>query len=356
MLISRKDLFTVSNQGNIISTPYNESSEYESFFSISLDCLRESNDEIRKMISNIYTESKYGLVDEAVFQEGFTDKFNFKDLIKAIVKMFVNVIINLFNRFRALIIRIFSSDTAIKKYQTDLSTYDKSLKVDFDHYNYTYYDANIPPANLDMQFKDEYDKLQEKLEKIGKTRSKDDLINQLDQYAQEIEKEKLETFYDEVRRKVFPSGSKYGDKYVFKDQYIDMLNNSLRDGGKLLSQKEPIPSNEVHNALERFNGYKETIKKIKQQQLDLKQSADNIEKSIKKIKGADFLIDYTPIDTEIEFHIDKILKSKCGEISEMCNIYVLAFSTELDAVKEALVQDKKVLFAAISDIIVNGGR
>ena len=98
MLMNHKCL-AIKTYENPIITPYNSSYETESLFLYGLNCMKESNDEIRNILSSIYKDSKYGCVEESVFREAFNDKFNLKDLIKTIFNLFIGMLKNIFNKF-----------------------------------------------------------------------------------------------------------------------------------------------------------------------------------------------------------------------------------------------------------------
>ena len=99
--------------------------------------------------------------------------------------------------------KIFHSDSTIVKYKDQIKKYNKPIKVKFSHYNYTCSDPDMPSHNLYSDFQSEYEELSSNFEKIGRIKSKEEIINKLDQYTQEIEKEKIDDYFDIKRAKYF---------------------------------------------------------------------------------------------------------------------------------------------------------
>lgn len=322
----------------------------ESLFQYGLNCIIESNNEIRNILSDIMIESGY-MVTEG-FKDEFNKKFNFNNIVSSIIGLFVKVITKLFNRGKAIILNLIYDNKTIEKYKDAINSYDKQLEVDFEHYNYSYLDKDIPSSKLNLTFSYEYEELQDKLENICKSANKEKILYGLEQLYNSIQMEINHGYYDKLRRSVL-ADEDYKD-VIFANQYDIELKKVFRSGSTAANKNDILP-NEIHDTLERFLKGKDMIKSIEKHKKEIETAAEKSKKKINKISVKSLVKDYVPIDYDIEFNLNRLLKMKCGQLSESCNIYSLAFAAKIDAMKESLIQDKKVLFAVISDIIINGG-
>lgn len=347
-LLSYKDLLVTES-----SSPINmidSVSVNESLFEYGLECMRESNNQIRAMLAEIMEESGY-MVNES-FKEEFNKRFNFKNIVESILKLFIGMIRKLYDKSKSIMLQIIYDDKTISKYKDAIESYNKSINVDFDHYNYTNLGKDIPSANLNLTFSAEYEELQDKLEKIGKTNNKEKVIFQLGELFNSIQNEISHGYYDKLRRSVL--GDELETTPIFADQYDIELRRTFRAGAEAPNRND-FSATEIHETLRRFLKGKELVKGIEKHKKDIESSAEKAKKNINKISVKSIMSDYVPIDYDIEYNLNRVLKLKCGQLSECCNIYTLAFAAKLSAMKESLVQDKKVLFKVIADIVSNGG-
>lgn len=347
-LLSYKDLLVTES-----SSPINmidSVSVNESLFEYGLECMRESNNQIRAMLAEIMEESGY-MVNES-FKEEFNKRFNFKNIVESILKLFIGMIRKLYDKSKSIMLQIIYDDKTISKYKDAIESYNKSINVDFDHYNYTNLGKDIPSANLNLTFSAEYEELQDKLEKISKTNNKEKVIFQLGELFNSIQNEISHGYYDKLRRSVL--GDELETTPIFADQYDIELRRTFRAGAEAPNRND-FSATEIHETLRRFLKGKELVKGIEKHKKDIESSAEKAKKNINKISVKSIMSDYVPIDYDIEYNLNRVLKLKCGQLSECCNIYTLAFAAKLSAMKESLVQDKKVLFKVIADIVSNGG-
>lgn len=347
-LLSYKDLLVTES-----SSPINmidSVSVNESIFEYGLKCMGESNNQIRVMLAEIMEESGY-MVNES-FKEEFNKRFNFKNIVESILRLFIGMIRKLYDKSKSIMLQIIYDDKTISKYKNAIESYNKVLNVDFDHYNYTNLGKDIPSANLNLTFSAEYEELRDKLEKIGKTNNKEKVIFQLGELFNSIQNEINHGYYDKLRRSVL--GDELETTPIFADQYDIELRRTFRAGAEAPNRND-FSATEIHETLRRFLKGKELVKSIEKHKKDIESSAEKAKKNINKISVKSIMSDYVPIDYDIEYNLNRVLKLKCGQLSECCNIYTLAFAAKLSAMKESLVQDKKVLFKVIADIVSNGG-
>lgn len=348
LLINESDM----KESIIDSTPLNENF---SFFSFGLNCMRESNQEIRSMMTNLYISSGY--TNESVaddIMKDFSEKFSFKKIFDFIIDKFKEAIKKLVAKAKSYFLKLLAANSTIKKYSDRIENYNKDIKVDFDHYTYTYLDVDIPPSNLNTRFTEEYEDLLDDLKNLAKKSSKEELIHTLDVYYQETQRALGDNYYNQLRNEIVLN--KNTNDPVTKERFIGRLWSFFRNNETgAYTDKIEIPPYEIKNALKRFSNGRDLVKEIENNKSKIEAACNKMTREINKISPLDFMTKgtYIPIDYDLEFAVDRILKLKCGQLTEMCNIFTTAFSCKLDAIKEALIQDKKVLFAVITDIMVS---
>ena len=182
MLLSKSDLLVnesyLNNRESIIdSNPINENF---SFFSFGLDCLRESNQEIRSMMVNLYNSTGYtneNTVED--IKKEFSDKFSFKKVVSFIIDKFKELLKKICIKAKNFLLKLIAPVNTIKKHYDEIKNYNKPIKVDFEHYNYTYLDADVPQSDLNMKFTKEYEDLLVDLKDLAKDASKEELIQKI---------------------------------------------------------------------------------------------------------------------------------------------------------------------------------
>ena len=135
----------------------------------------------------------------------------------------------------------------------------------------------------------------------------------------------------------------------FQKQLYRLFRNNMDEPYK---GNTYMPSYEVRNALTRFMNYKQNKKTLEKDISSTKSTAKQVESRMKKIKAEDIFEQYKPIDYEIEHVLNQVLQLKSGQVQKVCDLIVMAYSAKLDALKEAIIQDRRILQAAISQIII----
>ena len=326
-------------------------SEDTSLFTFGLDVLRESNTEIRNILQNIYIESGYNL-NEA-FKEKFTENFSFKNIIKTIIKFFIDGIKKIFNEFKAIISKFIYSDKTIDKYKDKIIDFKDEIKYTGDYFRYSHLDAIVPSIDDYFEFFENYDSVMDDLKKVFEKKDKNIIINTLQTKKNDLSAS-LVKFYDNVRKNMF---SRYSNEVgvITEHDFATIVYKFFRSGDSIPMNNATLKNADIIEALERFNRSKQMTKDTEKEMKYIESKSNAEIKRIEKILPEDIMKDYVPIDYELEFHLDNYLKVKCGQLQQICTIYTSVYSAKLDAIKTALVQDKKVLFEVIGTIIKKEG-
>lgn len=342
MLFSYKDLIPNNNVEKRVSIDTSGSLLIES-----LNYISESDNTIREMIRSIVKES-YSSENPVIT---FNEAFNFRTMLGSVIDFFIEAIKKVYNTFKTMLSKIFGGNKVLDDYKSDLKNYSKSLKVYYTHYNYTNLDADIPPSSLETLFQEEYDNLSEELHKIGDMNEKQIIIAELNKLSDVINGDK--NYFNILRRKVMGSAYKGSKEAIPEVDYIKELKLLFR-GNMDSPSNEDIPASEVRKSAEIFFDNKAIEDGVKDQKNRIEKSAGNIKQKLEKMSPANFMTEYKPIDYDIEFALNKVLKAKTEQLSTACNIIVIAYTEKLQAVKDAVAQYRKVLHDATQEIINKG--
>lgn len=352
MIFNAKTLLDLNYANNGVNHKPLNISENHSFFIDALNFIKESDQEVRNIFDDILSEAIIDIqINSDKAKEEYNRRFSFTGIVKKIFELFLHAVEQLWLRFKALISRLLNSDLSIKKYKNALLNYDESLKVYIPYYIFTNLDIDIPSDTLRIIFSDEYDDLYDRLQKIANIKQKEKMIDKLRGIYQEIS-DQLQNgnYYNKVRAKIM---GKIDRSIITEQDFQNQISVFFRNGMKEPFQpSQPIASYEVQNAAKRFFAYDNTMKVLEKQYKNVKNSADKTSKKIMKIKGTDIFNEYVPIDYDIEYALNQVLQLKSGQISKTCNLILMAYSAKLDAMKDAMAQDRKILHAAISQVII----
>lgn len=362
MIFGRNEIkSTLKSESTIIkstNSPDNILSESFSLYEYGLQCMRETDNIIREYLKESYISAGYN-INEAFTEDYVKDKFNWKKLVDMIIGGFIKAIKSLFNTFKAIVVRFLYSDNTITKYKNILLNYNDSIDINFDYVNYTNLGTSTPNPLLYLRFSEDYELLQEDLLKLAKIGSKERFISKVNGMRDDINFSiKNDEYYNNTRLEILNSlgYNKYSD-YASESEYPNGLYLAFRNGCSVPLSAGTVKSldfNAVRESAERFLESKKIISDIEKTTSQLENVA---KKTCSKITGIklDSINKSFGQDHEIEFALSNLLKTKSSQLKTKNDIYVLAFNTKLQAVKDALIQDKKICYEAISDYISKGG-
>ena len=360
-----------------VDAAFSEHSYVQDGYDFILETTRFFNEAEKVFYSKVM--GSYG--DEKIINESFGDFFN---KIKDIIKKFIEWIKKIFKQFVAKLAALVSSDKYIKKHHNLLSKFDATDEFEFNGYTFTHVtDVTVPRANaLDAFVGSGNDIFSTNattadLGFVG-TDTPADKINKTNDYLQkriDTLNDSLEDFYDDFRGKVI---NQDGTK-ITSTEFAEELFKKFRSGDDRTSSIT-IDSAYVNEAYRRFDKYKETVKEIEKTQKAIIKDYEDLEKHLDKLikfnkdqqnftvgsggvagsYSADQIAKLGTLPTEAnalkydQVGFDKMnswLKIQSSKVSQMCSIHTQAFSAKLEACKDCLSQDKKILYKAIQQVL-----
>lgn len=330
----------------------------ESYVAMACDFLKECNTEIADNKIKLYkaiseSDGNYGVVLES-FSDFFTK-------VKDVIDKFLKFIKSLFQRFITTLMGFVSSDKYITKHKKDFSKFKDTDNFNFTGYNYTF-PINIPSANAILEFNNSlFEELYSDKNKALTLAGVKDVVMNLN----------FDDYYDTFRAKVL--GNNNGTIYTgdFSEACFRLFRN-----GELDTEEFEVTSSEVRQSLNRFLEYKKTKSNVERDQKNIDEAYNKVKKqiqdvvkrngdlsvsaflnklpsdnNIESIEGQSVSNDGLTMSGEIMAQINMYVKAKVDQIQECSNIHILAFSAKLDAMKECYIQDRNILYTALSRIL-----
>lgn len=331
-----------------ISKSNNITTEHSIFIN-TLGYISESNSVITEIMTDIINESYLAEDSKGIFN----NKFSFEKIIKKLFELFKNIITKIWKLFKGEVAKIFGNDATIEKYSGRLRNYlnitKKHVIYDGIYYRYTYIDANIPPYKINEFFDNDYSDLFESLKVVKNLKSKNEVLNELEKIKDSINKENYK--YD-IQQMIV--GDKVGSVTLDNEDFASLLFKIYRDGtGYQYDKETPINYLELLSILDRNinTKYSDLIKKYEKENASISDECNKTINQIKKLSPENIILNYVPDDQDIRYALNNICKSKIEQMQYACNAISQAYAIKIEAVKESILQDRKILLSAIAQMI-----
>lgn len=387
---------TMSYDLNKIATP--KESENYSFMPETYRFLESYNREYNNTLKTFYRN----ILESNNSQELITESFDsFFDKVHEIIKKFIEFIKKIFAKFVTKMHQLFKSESYLKKHEKEFSKFTNDDKFTIHGYKFTCLnDIDIPySAAVDIFGSGQLAGLTYKGD-LNLTDSKVDITSTADSQEsysditgddedakdkrQTIEKRAIDAIdkqYDELVDNLDDFYDQFRGKLIKVSYDIDSsdwekeLHAKFRD-----DQNEPIDIDieytDLNQALHRFKNYNDTVRSIEKTRNEIEKDYNKLEKALesafkteRKTTSFKFNTSHsnvyaqrniqaiggtTNIDrvstTEINNKIDSYMRAKVGQVQEMSSIHTMAFSAKLTAAKDCFVQDKSILYKALTKI------
>lgn len=314
-------LSTNTQVNNIIDTSFNDMSLFS-------ECLSHISN-----INNTYRESC-----KAIHEEVNIDKIKkITTLFNADIKLYDTIFVyydKIYNNFNKSLLVYSAKNTNINKYKK-FYLYD-GKDVSFQKNLYKFNTNTIVPTCGKLL---DYNEFLEFIVIINSNKFTTEVkINKCKEALENLDKEFANFYYNNCRAKLCnTTGS------IDASNFSNQLFASFRDGG----EKSLIDINEVYirDTYERFDN-------IKSVNLYLKKEKDNGIKEYKEIRNTlvkEFELKLD--DEELDYNYKLYLKIIADKLMTLSNLYLITFSSKLDAIANSYVQDKSILSETASRYI-----
>lgn len=349
-ILGANPLEFVTNESSLLDLNSVKISEESTYLSETLKFIQECNKEFDEANRGWYKAILESGNDQEVITESFRDFFI---KVKDIIDKFIAYIKSLAERFITNIMSISKSDNYIKKHQADLKRFkDSKDQFDFEGYEFTFNPA-VPVCEVQAEFTQEFIEL--KLSQDETLNAENVSVTMKNIYNELIKK--LENgWYDEFRKTVLSTSKDISQSDFANECFSTFRNNS--------SDKENITVNStyVDSAYARFTNYSDMKKDAEKIKTRITKEYEAVKKQILDISKTSYTGKTTTTDVNLPGnqmqaltlngdsmkYLDLYVKAKADQVQEMSNIHAIAFACKLDAMKASFVQDKTILYKALT--------
>lgn len=331
----------------------------ESYFGTAVKFICECNNEITDKKIAFYHALSEATTEVAVL-ESFADYFSG---VRDIISKFLRFLKSLVDRFIISFNKLIHSDKYITAHIGELDGFkDEDDKFDFYGYNFTF-SPMIPKAQAVLAFNAE----------LFSDLPVDNGNLSISGVQQAIDGLAFGDAIDKFR------GDLIGiEGRIFATEFQDELFAVYRDGDKN-TVNISVDASYVRNASKRFKDYKEIKRTVEKQRVEVERVYSEVEKSVKNVVKANgglntqAFINNLPSDigitsigdaananlgqnmtADMMAKIDVYIRKKTDLIQEYSNNHLMAFTAKLDAMKDCYIQDRNVLYTALSRVNKSG--
>lgn len=360
MIFSKNLLYENAN----VRSSFKYISEDMDMVSYGLELLSETDDQVRNLLTDYFKSAiQYSSIHESVsFRESFNKSFNFDEIVLKIFGAYLSNIEKIYTKGFSNASSQIKNDYIVKKYlkyikayiedrnnkELDITKSNKdrgfALVANFDHYIYTNLDTIIPPKDSNSKFREVSDSLEDKVKNAINSKDSIVLIEALKKiYNQSIGHDE-DTYIDNLRAYVLGSYKK-----IYEDEYDTKLFEHFHNN-RTESYGSVVKIDDIKTSLTRYLDAKSL----------LKTESNYEEKLIKEITAArEYIIKHgrailmmnSDNDKNINYILLNILKAECNFILDICDAYIVAYSYKWDAIGNALMEDKRILFSVIMEAV-----
>lgn len=347
----------------LIDKPINENNIFrsaditESYVNNTLLYVSEMNKEISSanmsLYKNILEAETYEVVNES-FSEFFAT-------IKIIIENFLKYIRSLIKKFNDTMYKMISSDKYLIKNKNKLTLFSDKHDFYFNGYEFTI-SNNIPVIETLAHFNQDFVNLD--ISKVN-VKDKKEALNYISKLYSSLTGELKENYYDFFRGTVINKENYPISASEFASELFRLFRNGSDSKSKYLIDKSQVVEslNDVENYKTIKSNLEKDMQRIESDYNRVKKQVDNIisrnrDNDIDKLFSINFDGDYignssptgVHVTEEVLSKLNSYIKATVNKVSEMSNIHSIALSYKLEAIKDKYIQDKKILYNALSEI------
>ena len=337
LILENKDLSSIVETSDTFN---------ESYISSVFTYLTEMYNEYREADKEFY-RSLYEANSMVAINESFADFFS---KIKDVLNKFLKYIKSLFDRFNTTLHRMIGSDKYLLKNEETLNKFNTDCEFEYDGYTFTISEL-IPELDTHVNFEGLLDIDWKSIGKNDKDNKK--LIKEkLDKLKNALEND----YYDDVRAGVLGINDP-----IRESDYTDELFKIFRDGDNN-SHIFTVTSSVVRTSYTGLKDYKNIESNVKNKKREIEDKYKKIQNRVDKMinvtlkdkryqVSVDGYNDDLDLDNETMQQLNLYVKLVTEQVIKMTTRHSLAFSYKLDALKDKMMQDKKILYIAMNKVL-----
>lgn len=314
------------------------------YFNSSLDFLLECHDELLSYRRDFYRTVLEAGENSYIINESFEDVIQ---KIKDIIKKVLAYIESIFRRFVTSLNKFVSSDKYLAKMKKEIHKFPSDESFNMTGYHFTFRD-HVPSTNVTGLTMDHLNSVLARVTKDG-TKTPKEIEAELASLTAELVPFTGEDALETARMQILGLTRKVPESSFANEIFAVFRDGSSEEGSITIDKSE------VNRALKDYDEYKEKIKQVTRlkKELDatykrLETEVDNaIKNNINNSINTGANVAGSAKDSILNT-LNALIAEHVNTISKISNYHLLAFSGKIDAYNAATVQDKNILYRALS--------
>ena len=288
-----------------------------------------------------------GMKDSASdFFKKVKTNFTIENIVKGIITGFIKIITRLWKEFEIVCMNLVSKNSQIRRLSNKIHDLGVDIKYEQPMFIYT----NIKPqestsrTNLEEQLTKIYDEMNNFIQNFIKLKNPKDINDAINNFN--TSKANDEPNYDKLRGDLLGSVD-----YISADDYNERLFKYFRNGSSITTTDNIIPADQIRTRLEDWNKAPKLIKSYERDKNKLEAAGNSLVAKLNASK-VDRILEFVPAETLNLY--SELVTRYCNRIKNTCSIFLLFYSARLDAAKDELALNTKILFRAAEYITREG--
>jgi hypothetical protein len=283
---------------------------------------------------NLGFESKLKDGANGLFQK-FKTTFTIENIVKFIVKAFTTIITRLWREFEIICMSIVSKNSQIKRLENRIRNVPVELKYNAPLFTYTHITDAPSETDLEDELDGLYDEINALIINLSKLKNSSiDIENAINNFN--MSKYNDELTLEDIRSRLLGMNSP-----ISEEDYAEILYKYFRNGASIASTDNILNPDDIRKRLDSWNLAPRLIKGYSRDKDKLEKAGNKLVDKLTKA-NTDKYLDNIPATT-VDLYSDLVTRY-CTRIKDTCQIFVIYYANRLDAAKEELSSNTKVLF------------
>lgn len=283
---------------------------------------------------NIGLSSKLKDGANSLFQKLKTN-FTLENIVKFIIKSFISIITRIWREFEAICMSIVSKNSQIKRLENKIRNIPVEVKYTGPVYTYTHITDSPSESDLETELDDIYEEISSLLISLSKMKTSSiDIENAINEFNKSSYTDEL-TLAD-IRSTLLGLNSP-----VYEEDYIEILYKYFRNGATIANTNNTFTPEDIRKRLDNWNLAPKLIKGYQRDKDKMEKAGNKLSDKLEKF-NSDKYLDNIPVAT-VDLYSDLVTRY-CKKIKDVCQIYVIYYANRLDAAKEELATNTKILY------------
>lgn len=270
--------------------------------------------------------------------------------IKAIIKKILAYIESLIKRFTTQLAKFVRSDKYIIKKKKEIEKFPRDKSFTISGFEFTI-DDNIPLVDivgLDLS------EVQDKIKSIND----EDIVSKIAELSELLMKISDAGKMDDIRGQILNVNYPIPETN-FGNEIFSIYRDGKSEESDIIIKKE-----DVTRALKDFEGYNSKIKEVKRLQGQIATKYKALERQVESVATSEMNLDgsskinnaissgkYSAKDIdELKRTLNNLVNSQVNQIQRISNLHVQAVAAKLDAYNALVIQDRNILYRALSTV------